>query len=666
LISLILLGLLPVFVLVIWNSLSEHNSDISASYEDTKRLARLAAAREGALIEGAHQLTIALSVLPAVVHRDQTTCNSFARNLLSAYPQYSNFGVVDIKGSVWCNGWPAATPENLGDRPYIRHALDRKEPSLGGYQIGRWSGLPSIVYARPIVAANGKSAGAAFASLRAGAFGVLGKDMDMPEGAVYLVIDHEGKILQRLPDGPHAQGTNISDVVLFRAALGQSSGSLETSGVDGIARIYGFAWSGADVNRSVLVAIGIPRELVVATGDRHALISILALLIVAAMTVLVGARASQRLILDPIGQLVNATRRIAAHEPNVRTHMRQRNELGELGRAVDEMAQSLEAQRVALKDSEARFRDLTELSSDWYWEQDEHFRFTDVSLEIATKTGFSASDHVGKTRWELPGITLPQAQWDRHIASLKAHKPFDGFTYQRTSRNGETRYFNISGQPVFDHLGRFKGYRGVGSDVTSARGAEERIKHLAYHDALTGLPNRASFSLMLDQAIARARRDGSGFAILFIDLDGFKQVNDTLGHNAGDALLLDVAHRLKACVRQNDIAARLGGDEYVVLLDNVSDPAQAAKVAEKMLLQIAATSQQLGMPHGVTASIGIGFYPHDGEDEKTLMMNADSAMYRAKQRDKNNFQFHSQHSSLPSSRFTDSPICAAATSPSQA
>ncbi len=643
LVSLILLGLFPVLALVIADSLSEHKRVIGASYEDTKRLARLAAAKEGALIEGAHQLTVALTVLPAVVHHDQTACNSFVRNLLSAYPQYTNFGMVDVKGSVWCSGGTlTATPVNLGDRPYISHVLDKMEPSLGGYQIGRLTGLPSIVYANPIVDRSGKSAGAAFASLRAEAFGVLGKDGDMPHGAVYLVVDHEGKILQRVPDSPNAQGRDISGLDLFRVAFHQSSGSLETNGVDGITRLYGFAWSSADVNRSVLIAIGVTKELAVATADRHMLFSILTLIVVAAIAVLIGAIASQKLILEPIVQLVNATRRIAAHEPNVRTNMRQRNELGELGRAVDEMAQSLEAQQMALRDSEARFRDLTDLSSDWYWEQDEHFRFTDVSSEIGTKAGISAREHVGKTRWELPGIELSQAEWDRHIALLKAHLSFDGFTYRRIGANGEMRYFRMSGRPYFDAQGIFKGYRGVGKDVTDARAAEERIQNLAYYDALTGLPNRASFSLMLNHAISRARRDGSGCAILFVDLDEFKQVNDTLGHEAGDALLRDVGNRLKSCVRQNDIVARLGGDELVVLLEDVSEPQQAARVAEKILLQIAGTSQQSGTPHGVTASIGISIYPQDGEDEKTLMKNADGAMYRVKQLAKNDFQFHSQ------------------------
>src|ERR1017187_5502235 len=204
------------------------------------------------------------------------------------------------------------------------------------------------------------------------------------------------------------------------------------------------------------------------------------------------------------------------------------------------------------------------------------------------------------------------------------------------------RYFRMSGRPIFDELVAFKGYRGVGKDVTDAVAAEERIQYLAYNDPLTALPNGPSFRLMLNHAIASAHRYGRGFAILFIDLDGFKRVNDTLGHETGDALLQDIGRRLKSCVRQNDTAARLGGDEFVVLLEGLTTPQHVTTVVEKILLQIAGTSQKSGAPLGVTASIGISFYPQDGLDETTLMKNADVAMYLAKQRGKNNFQFSSR------------------------
>ena len=297
---------------------------------------------------------------------------------------------------------------------------------------------------------------------------------------------------------------------------------------------------------------------------------------------------------------------------------------------------------IALKQSEARFRALTELSSDWYWEQDENLRYTTLSAEVMGTVGLSPESHVGKTRWELPGIMLSEKEWVAHRAILEAHQPFSDFTYERLGPDGGTRYLSISGQPIFDAHGKFTGYRGVGKDVTATKVAEARIQYLAYHDSLTALPNRSSFSLILNHGIAGARRDGKNLAVLFIDLDRFKNINDTLGHDAGDVLLREVGIRLKHCVRQTDTVARLGGDEFVVLLEDISEPGHVAKVARKILSDLAGSLDTIGQEFRVTASIGISIYPLDGEDEQTLMKNADIAMYHAKQEGKNNFQFHSE------------------------
>ncbi|HEX7954896.1 MAG TPA: EAL domain-containing protein, partial [Burkholderiales bacterium] len=297
---------------------------------------------------------------------------------------------------------------------------------------------------------------------------------------------------------------------------------------------------------------------------------------------------------------------------------------------------------IALTQSEARFRALTEMSSDFYWEQDENFRITAMSAGVEKSVGIDAQWHIGKTRWEVPGILLSEKEWAEHKAVLEAHQPFSDFTYARLGRDGDTRYLSISGQPVFDADGRFTGYRGVGKDVTAAKVAEERIQFLAYHDSLTALPNRESFNLILGPGIARARRDGTNLAVLFIDLDRFKTINDTLGHQAGDVLLREIGNRLKYCVRQSDIVARMGGDEFVVLLQDVGVAEHVAKVANKILLEIGSSLEILGQEIRVTASIGISIYPQDGQDEHALMKNADIAMYHAKQQGKNNFQFHSE------------------------
>jgi diguanylate cyclase (GGDEF)-like protein len=170
----------------------------------------------------------------------------------------------------------------------------------------------------------------------------------------------------------------------------------------------------------------------------------------------------------------------------------------------------------------------------------------------------------------------------------------------------------------------------------------ERVEYLAYHDGLTGLPNRSLFSRLLARAIKLSRRHERALAVLFLDLDRFKQINDTLGHAAGDQLLQEVARRLQFCLRDSDTVARLGGDEFVALLPEMESVEYAAIVAQKILTALAQPYMLVGQEFRVTASIGICTYPSDGEDEQTLTKHADIAMYQAKEEGKNNFQFYSE------------------------
>jgi diguanylate cyclase (GGDEF)-like protein/PAS domain S-box-containing protein len=174
------------------------------------------------------------------------------------------------------------------------------------------------------------------------------------------------------------------------------------------------------------------------------------------------------------------------------------------------------------------------------------------------------------------------------------------------------------------------------------RRAEERIQYLATHDGLTGLPNRVMFGQVLNLAIESARRYERKFAVFFIDLDRFKVINDTLGHEAGDKLLQEMSARFSQCLRASDVVARLGGDEFVVLVQEVNEPNQVATVARKILSAAIKPALILGQECRVTASVGISMYPADAADEQTLMKNADMAMYLAKEEGKNNFQFYSK------------------------
>lgn len=183
---------------------------------------------------------------------------------------------------------------------------------------------------------------------------------------------------------------------------------------------------------------------------------------------------------------------------------------------------------------------------------------------------------------------------------------------------------------------------------TRARMMADRIEHarkveyMAFHDALTDLPNRAFFSRLLTQSMQQAQRYDRRLAVMFLDLDRFKLINDSLGHDAGDELLQEIARRLTDTLRESDVVARLGGDEFVVLLPELGGPGQAGPVADKVLDAVGEPFAIAGHEFRITVSIGIAVYPGDGDDEQTLMKNADTAMYHAKQQGKNNFQYFTQ------------------------
>ncbi|MBP7914223.1 MAG: EAL domain-containing protein [Vitreoscilla sp.] len=294
----------------------------------------------------------------------------------------------------------------------------------------------------------------------------------------------------------------------------------------------------------------------------------------------------------------------------------------------------------ALHLSEGRLSSLLSLSADWIWEQDEQFRFTFVSDGIEAATGLAPSQLVGQQGmwpgdWEAPDEARTAFE-----GCIYTRQAFRDFTFGVTRPDGERRYIRTSGEPVFDDNGLFKGYRGVGRDVTQATLAEQRVGELARFDSLTGLPNRNMFLSELDRMIARARRHRSSFAVCFIDLDRFKNINDTLGHDAGDELLITMAGRLRRALRESDLVARLGGDEFVVLLEGDADAAGLRAVADKLLAAIGEPMTIQGSSFQVTGSIGIGLFPVDGEDAATLLKHADAAMYLAKDKGKNNVQFY--------------------------
>ncbi|MGO4478111.1 EAL domain-containing protein [Massilia sp. 2TAF26] len=294
----------------------------------------------------------------------------------------------------------------------------------------------------------------------------------------------------------------------------------------------------------------------------------------------------------------------------------------------------------ALQESEQRFRQLVAMSSDWYWEQDEQLRFVAMTGHFTEKSGIAVERLLGKTRWEFVSGMADNESGREHLAAIQAREPFKNLEYRALDDNGEERWFCVSGQPMFDDNGRFTGYRGTGSDITARKITEQRVHHVAQHDVLTGLPNRSLLQDRLGQAVAYATRSGHPVWVMLIDLDRFKFVNDSMGHKAGDVLLMTVAARLRGSLRDTDTVARLSGDEFVVILSQHEDQPLTSDIVQRVMDSVAQPVMLGPKEFFVTCSIGVAAYPSDGTSAENLIEHADIAMYRAKKLGRNNFQFY--------------------------
>jgi diguanylate cyclase (GGDEF)-like protein/PAS domain S-box-containing protein len=314
------------------------------------------------------------------------------------------------------------------------------------------------------------------------------------------------------------------------------------------------------------------------------------------------------------------------------------------------MTRERERGQHALEESEQRFRDFAGIAADWFWEMGPDLRFTFISERLEAIAGVAPHQIVGLTREEFLGDQIEDGDaWRRHRRDLEAHRAFTGFEYPWRRPDGKLRVLCVSGKPLFDGEGRFRGYRGVGSDVTAARRMVNRIAHRAAHDPLTGLLNRREFERRLEHAIASARRHGSRHVVCYLDLDRFKTVNDTAGHAAGDALLKEVRGLLAGKFRERDTLARLGGDEFGLLLENCAVD-EALEKCEGIISAFRDFRLRWnGHTFRVGVSIGLAPVGPDAEDASDVLRRADVACYAAKELGRNRVDVHGKTGSRISS-----------------
>lgn len=295
----------------------------------------------------------------------------------------------------------------------------------------------------------------------------------------------------------------------------------------------------------------------------------------------------------------------------------------------------------ALLDSDEKFRELAKNIPQLFWMTDAEQKATIyASPAYETISGRPVSELETEPRAWLKAIH--EEDRDRVQLARRERAPLGTYDieYRVLNTRGGIRWIHDRAFPVRNAEGHFYRIAGIAEDITERKLAEEQLANLAHYDSLTGLPNRVLFRDRLHQAAAQARRNHWMLGVLFLDLDRFKLVNDTLGHACGDLLLKEVANRLNSCLRPTDTVGRLSGDEFAVILSELAAPQNAGYVAQKILDALAAPFHLEGSEVFVTASIGITLYPSDSESIDTLIRDADAAMYSAKAAGRNNYQYY--------------------------
>jgi diguanylate cyclase (GGDEF)-like protein/PAS domain S-box-containing protein len=289
----------------------------------------------------------------------------------------------------------------------------------------------------------------------------------------------------------------------------------------------------------------------------------------------------------------------------------------------------------ALRASEERHRLLADNAQDVIWTMDLNGRFTYVSPSVEKLRGYTASEAMQQTLEQTltPESTAKmQAAVGKMLAAVMTNEPFPDFVAEldHLCKNGTTVCAEIRTSGIHDAEGKFIGIVGVSRDVTERKKSEEQIRYMAQHDSLTGLPNRELFADRLQQALSYCKRHQRVLAVMLLDLDKFKPVNDSYGHALGDELLKQVAQRLLACVRTSDTVARIGGDEFVILLHQMDDMHHAKIVSEKIQAALSQLFIVEDRAIQIGCSIGTAFYPEDGADPLELTKIADQHMYKHK------------------------------------
>ena len=642
---LVALAVAPWLALTIYHAVEDRSSAVDAAQESALQLARLISFDQRETISRSRGLLQALSTLPEIRNGTPADCRLRLENMLDSTQSYVNIGVTDAHGNLLCDARATRKSINYSDRGWFRDALETRQFIIGNLIISRTTGKPVIATAVPIFNAQGTVQRVVFTAIDIKWLEHLLHQVKLPAGTVVSVMDAQGAILARHPDGRKFRGKLNPMVALVQDIVARKEEGIgQGKGIDGVTRLFAYhRLFDNPRTASVYVSVSTPTAILFAKSDRQFLRDITIAGLVTVLIFILIWFGTNILVLGKMKALMHATKRIAHGDFSTRTQIQGSGELSELARTFDSMAQSLE---LLFQQSQR----VMEVMPEAVIISDSGGKIVTVNAQTEKLFGYSRSEMIGLSIEAL----VPERFRATHAAHRSAYITLAAPTVRAMGEGRELFARRQDGTEFATEisLGPLKTEDGdfvisAVRDVSERKQFETRILQQATHDPLTGLPNRILFHDILDHAMARALRTEKLLAVLFLDLDEFKNINDTLGHEYGDMLLKEIAQRLTATLRKDDLVARddalvarQGGDEFTILLQGITVVDNIIRIAEKILAAISRPFIVDNHEMHMTASIGITIFPFDDTDIQSLLRNADTAMYRAKENGKNNFQFY--------------------------
>ena len=658
LVVLVLALLLPFLAYILYAAKTEETAARARALEETLVFARLFSARIDDHVSQMGQLLNTLSHAVSFNPAAAASNDKFLRTLKEGLPKFiSELAVWTPAGNNIGNLSPVEDRAAIaiGNWQFFREAVKKRGWSVEGPFSSLGSRDFTMMFTQTVVDAGGRVTGVVSASMRLSEFrDVLGRGTTLPEGTVTTLLDPQGIVLARSINPEIWIGETLIGTKAIQPALQQREGSLALLAEDGVPRLAGFATAG---QVPWMVYIGTPTEVALAPVSLHLKERLIMSGVILLGLLLVALFLGER-IAKPLRQLAADAKALGDGALGHRTQVVAGGETGVLASTLNHMAEAIQARTSALSASEAEARRAEQALK----ESEARLRRSETHLRTIIESEPDCVMVLGRNgrvqEINAAGLKIIEANsldemQDNDITALIVpeyrdnvqlmHRRVMGgetvtFDFEIIGLRGARRWMSCVAAPLPGEQGGVIGQLAIARDITERKLTIDRIEHLATRDALTDLPNRTLLNDRLRQVLATAHRDSKSLAVMFIDLDRFKHINDSLGHHAGDALLRETARRLTLCLREQDTVARHGGDEFIVLLADSDAPA-AALVARKILNAITQPAQFEAHALTVEASIGIALYPENGVDAATLLRNADAAMYHAKDAGRNNFQF---------------------------